>query len=229
MKDRVIVITGPTAAGKSAVALELCRSLGGEIVNADAMQIYRGMDIGTAKASHGERAEIPHHLIDIRTPSESYSVADYVQDASLAIREIHRRERIAGVCGGTGLYVQSLMEGIQFHPHSSNPEVRRELEEQADREGVAALRLRLQEIDPETAGRLTDGDRRRVIRALEMVRTTGSTPTDVTRAIPAGRTLLCLFRVFVSVWSVLFCTPGSKSGLTGCLGLDCRRKRVSFC
>ncbi len=179
MKDRVIVITGPTAAGKSAVALELCRSLGGEIVNADAMQIYRGMDIGTAKASHGERAEIPHHLIDIRTPSESYSVADYVQDASLAIREIHRRERIAVVCGGTGLYVQSLMEGIQFHPHSSNPEVRRELEEQADREGVAALRLRLQEIDPETAGRLTDGDRRRVIRALEMVRTTGSTPTEL--------------------------------------------------
>lgn len=177
MSNRVLVITGPTAAGKSSVALELCRHLDGEIVNADAMQVYRGMDIGTAKSSPAERKEVPHHLIDIRSPSESYSVADYVRDAALAIRDIHLRGHLAVVCGGTGLYVQSLMEGIQFHPHSYNPEVRRELEEQADREGVAALRRQLQEMDPESASRLTDGDRRRVIRALEMIRTTGSTPT----------------------------------------------------
>jgi len=179
MNNRVIVITGPTAAGKSEVALALCRSLGGEIVNADAMQVYCGMNIGTAKASLEEREEVPHHLIDIRTPSESYSVADYVRDAAQAIRDIQRRGRPAVVCGGTGLYVQSLLEGIQFHPQSHNPEIRRDLEELADREGVASLRLRLQEIEPETARRLTDGDRRRVIRALEMFRTTGSTPSEL--------------------------------------------------
>ena len=175
----VIVITGPTAAGKTAVALELCQRLGGEIVNADAMQIYRGMDIGTAKPSLEERAAIPHHLIDIRDPSDAYSVADYVPDATGCIRQIRSRGHVAVVCGGTGLYVQSLMEGLEFPAGARSDSVRNRLEAQANEDGVQALLERLREVDPETAGRLCDTDRRRIIRALEVYETTGITATKM--------------------------------------------------
>ncbi len=175
MSRLVYVVTGPTASGKTAVAIDLCRAWDGEVVNADAMQVYRGMDIGTAKPDKEERRGVPHHLIDIRDPSEKYSVADFVVDAAASIHEIQSRGHAAVVCGGTGLYVQSLMEGLEFHPDARDEQVRKELEGQADAIGVAALRRRLMEIDPETAGRLSDHDRRRVIRALEVFETTGQT------------------------------------------------------
>lgn len=175
----VIVITGPTAAGKSAVAFDLCQRLRGEIVNADAMQVYRGMDIGTAKPSPEEREAIPHHLIDIRDPSEVYSVADYVPDATECIRQIRSRGHVAVVCGGTGLYVQSLMEGLEFPAGARSDSVRNRLESQAETEGIHVLLERLQEVDPATAERLSVTDRRRIIRALEVFETTGMTASKM--------------------------------------------------
>ncbi len=173
MNHGVIVITGPTAVGKTAAALMLCKRLNGELVNADAMQVYRGMDIGTAKAGSAERAEIPHHLIDIRHVNETYNVVDYVRDATESIRQIQARDHIAIVCGGTGLYIQSLVEGIVYPPEARDPVVRANLERLADLHGVPFLRSQLAAVDPCAAERLPDGDRRRIIRALEVYQTTG--------------------------------------------------------
>ncbi len=173
MSHVVYVITGPTAVGKSAIALALCRQLGGELISADAMQVYRGMDIGTAKASRVERDEIPHHLLDIRHISEPYHVAHFVRDATTAIQQIQARKRAAVICGGTGLYVQSLLEGIVYPPHARDATVRADLQRQADQYGSAFLRAQLAQVDPKTASRLVDADRRRIIRALEVFHTTG--------------------------------------------------------
>ncbi|MBP7402514.1 MAG: tRNA (adenosine(37)-N6)-dimethylallyltransferase MiaA [Clostridia bacterium] len=177
MNKTVIVITGPTAAGKTASAIGLCRALDGEVINADAMQVYRGMDIGTAKPSPEEQRAIRHHLIDIRNPMEPYSVADYVPEAENRILDIHARGRTAVVCGGTGLYVQSLMEGLAFDSSARDDDIRRGLEQAADRDGIPVLLERLTAIDPEYAARLGVRDRRRIIRALEIHATTGRTAT----------------------------------------------------
>ena len=175
----VLVITGPTAAGKTPVGIQLCQRLGGELINADAMQIYRGMDIGTSKPDRGERAGVSHHLIDIRDPSDSFSVAEYVAEAANCIREIQGRGRVAVICGGTGLYVQSLMEGLSFHPHARDEVIRRRLESIADNDGLSSLLEQLRKIDPETAGRLNVHDRRRIIRSLEVFEVTGQTAAQL--------------------------------------------------
>ncbi|MCK9253901.1 MAG: tRNA (adenosine(37)-N6)-dimethylallyltransferase MiaA [Clostridiales bacterium] len=171
--EPVIVITGPTASGKSAVALGLAERLSGEIVSADSMQVYRGMDIGTAKATPAERARVVHHLLDIREPGEPFSVVDYQREASAAIRQIQARGKTAILCGGTGQYLSALIEGITFAPAGADPALRAELEHRAERTGAAGLWDELAQLDPASAARIAPGDKKRLIRALEVCRLTG--------------------------------------------------------
>lgn len=170
---RVLFIVGPTATGKSQAAVETALQLGGEIISADSMQIYRGMDIGTAKIPLAERRGVPHHLIDIVDPDQSFTVMEYQRLALQAIEEIVRRGRVPIVVGGTGLYVKSLTDGLDFTPAGEDPEYRRQLRMLAEREGPEFLHRRLQEVDPPTAKRLHPHDVRRVIRALEVYHLTG--------------------------------------------------------
>ncbi|HAL73833.1 MAG TPA: tRNA (adenosine(37)-N6)-dimethylallyltransferase MiaA, partial [Clostridiales bacterium] len=171
----VLVIAGPTASGKTETALLVCEAIGGEIVSADSMQIYRGMDIGTAKATWDEQKRVPHHLIDIRNPGERYSVADYKRDATAAIRDIYARNRRPVVCGGTGQYLSALIEGLSFSDDALDLNLRIELNRQADLTGLSALYTRLQQVDPVSAARLAPADRKRIIRALEVFEKTGLT------------------------------------------------------
>ena len=185
--EKVIVIAGPTASGKTALAIELARSLGGEIVSADSMQIYRGMDIGTAKATPEERALAPHHMLDVAPPKESYSAARYVEDAARCCEDIISRGGVPIIAGGTGLYIDSLISGLSFAARDEDENVRAALYERYDSEGGAAMLDALRKIDPERAARLAPGDRRRIVRALEIYAVTGQTATAhdaATRAIP---------------------------------------------
>lgn len=185
--EKVIVIAGPTASGKTALAIELARSLGGEIVSADSMQIYRGMDIGTAKATPEERALAPHHMLDVAPPEEGYSAARYVEDAARCCEDIISRGGVPIIAGGTGLYIDSLISGRSFAARDEDENVRAALYERYDSEGGAAMLDALRKIDPERAARLAPGDRRRIVRALEIYAVTGQTATAhdaATRAIP---------------------------------------------
>lgn len=182
----VINITGPTASGKTAAALALCHQLGGEIVSADSMQIYRGMDIGTAKATASEQTEIPHHLIDIREPGEPFSVAQYRQIAEDTLREIRSRGRLAIVCGGTGQYISALLDGLVFSDVPSDDALKKRLKERADAEGLASLREELITIDPQAAETIAANDRRRTLRALELYYLTGITKTEHNRRSRRG-------------------------------------------
>jgi len=169
---RCLILAGPTAAGKSAVGLELAERIGAEIIALDSMTLYRGMDIGTAKPSRAERERIPHHLIDILDPHEEYSLAEYLVAAEAACREILGRGKTPLFVGGTGLYLRSLLRGV-FDGPPADPEVRQCLEDLARTEGELALHRRLQEVDLATAARLHPHDIRRVIRALEVHQLTG--------------------------------------------------------
>lgn len=172
MKPRVLVICGPTASGKSALALELARRLDGEIISADSLQVYRGMDIGTAKPSAEERARIPHHLIDIADPDQPFSAADFAVAAAAAIRDICSRGRRAIVAGGTGLYIRALLKGLVDSPGGAD-DFRKALHEEAGRLGNEALLERLRQADPELAERLHPNNLPRIIRALEVHHLTG--------------------------------------------------------
>jgi len=174
MAKRVLCITGPTAAGKTALALALCRGYGGEVVSADSMQVYRGMDIGTAKPTEAERAGVPHHMMDVADPSESYSVARFVRDADRCVQDILERGRLPVIVGGTGLYVDALIGGLSF-AHAGDRRYREELFGLYEQKGAAALFDMLREQDPESAGRLHENDIKRVIRALEVRRVSGAT------------------------------------------------------
>ena len=166
--QRVLSIVGPTAAGKSALAIRAASQLGGEIVSADSRQVYRYMDIGTAKPSAAQRAEVPHHLIDIVDPDEDFSLALFLRDAKAAIRDILGRSKLPIVAGGTGQYVWALLEGWQVPLVPPDRALRHELEERARAEGAAALHQELARLDPDRAGRLDPRNARRVIRALEV-------------------------------------------------------------
>lgn len=170
---RLIAVVGPTAAGKSALALSLAQRLGGEIVNSDSRQVYRGMDIGTAKPSPETRALLPHHLYDIAGPAGAYSLALYRRDALAALEDIWARGQIAWLVGGTGQYVWALLEGWQVPDVAPHAGLRAELAAVAEHEGVEALHARLRAVDPEAAGRIDARNVRRVIRALEVERVTG--------------------------------------------------------
>jgi tRNA dimethylallyltransferase len=168
----VLAIGGPTATGKSALALALAERIGGEIVNADALQVYRGFDIGTAKPTPEERRRVPHHLLDILDPHERYSAGEFARRAHEAIGGVAARGRVPIVVGGSGLYWRALFTGLAPVP-PGDPEVRRLLRARLDREGLAPLAGELARRDPETAARLGAGDRQRVLRALEVALVSG--------------------------------------------------------
>ena len=171
-KQRIVIILGPTASGKTDLAVRLAERFDGEIVNADSMQVYRGMDIGTAKPSLELRREIPHHLIDIVDPDMNFSASDFRREATRAIEEIAGRGKNVFIVGGTGLYIRVLLQGLVDSPSGAG-EVREELEEKATREGNEALLNELNRVDPVTAALLHPNDRIRIIRALEVHRLTG--------------------------------------------------------
>jgi tRNA dimethylallyltransferase len=168
----VLTVVGATATGKSALAMALAGEMGGEIVNADALQVYRGFDIGTAKPGLEERRRVPHHLIDVLEPQERYSAGEFARRASEAIADIQGRGRVPIVVGGSGLYLRALFDGISPVP-PGDPEVREELRRRLESEGLAALTAELARVDPVTAARLSAGDTQRVLRALEVARVSG--------------------------------------------------------
>ena len=182
----IICIAGPTASGKTALAVELAKLLDGEVVSCDSMQVYRRMDIGTAKPTKDEMQGIPHHMIDVADPEEDFSVSRYFQMAAPIVDDIVARGKTAIIAGGTGLYMDSLMRGNDFAPFPSTG-CREELEAQADREGMEAMLALLRAVDPDSAARLHVSDRKRIIRALEVYRETGETITahnEKTRQLP---------------------------------------------
>lgn len=175
-KIPLLVICGPTASGKTRIALELASGLPIEIISADSRQIYRGMDIGTAKATPEERALVPHHLIDVVAPDQSFSAADFMTQGRAAITAIHQRGKLAVVVGGTGLYIDALTRGLITAP-GEDPELRLELLELETLQGEGTLHQRLQIVDPVAAQRLKPRDQLRIIRALEVFALTGETLT----------------------------------------------------
>ena len=168
----LICIAGPTASGKTGLAVALAKALNGEVVSCDSMQIYRGMDVGTAKPTPEEMQGVPHHLLDVADPGEDFSVGRYVRLATEAITDIHSRGRTAIVAGGTGLYLDSLVKGEEFAPPSREGE-RKFLEDAAEQKGIEYVYDMLMEADPETAERLHLSDRKRIIRAMEVFLITG--------------------------------------------------------
>ena len=172
-KPKLIAIVGPTASGKTALAIDLARRFGGEIVSADARQIYRGMDIGTAKPTATERATIPHHLIDIRDPDDDYTVADYQRDAFAAIDAIVARGAVPFLVGGTGLFVRAVVENLDIPGAPADPTLRAAIENEIARDGLAAAFARLVALDPDAAAVVDPKNPRRVVRALEVARATG--------------------------------------------------------
>ena len=190
----IICIAGPTASGKTALAVELAKELNGEVVSCDSMQVYRRMDIGTAKPTVDEMQGIPHHMIDVAEPDEDFSVSRYCRLASPIVDDIVARGKTAIIAGGTGLYMDSLIRGNAFAPFPATG-VREKLEAQADAEGMEAMLSWLASVDPESAARLHLSDRKRVIRALEVYLETGQTITEhnrKTQEIPPKYTPLWL-------------------------------------
>lgn len=169
---RLIAVVGPTAAGKSAAALAIAAEHGGEIVSCDSLQVYRGLDVGSAKATPAERAAVPHHMLDVVAPDAHFSAADYARLARAAIGDIHARGRLPVVVGGTGLYLRALLEGL-FEGPSRDARLRERLEALAERYGDARLHRLLARVDPAAATRIPPRDRLRVVRALEVYRATG--------------------------------------------------------
>ncbi|MBQ8344095.1 MAG: tRNA (adenosine(37)-N6)-dimethylallyltransferase MiaA [Clostridia bacterium] len=170
---RVIGIVGPTAVGKSSLAVRLAKKYNGEVISCDSMQIYRGMDIGTAKITEAEAEGVPHHLIDIRNPEDSFSCADYATLARQAIEDISSRGKLPVFCGGTGLYLDSVLEISSFGETVADENYRRKMEEYAKEKGNEALHSLLYEIDPESAEAIHCNNVKRVIRALEIYKCTG--------------------------------------------------------
>ncbi|MBP1538029.1 MAG: tRNA (adenosine(37)-N6)-dimethylallyltransferase MiaA [Ruminococcus sp.] len=172
-KIPLIVVCGPTASGKTAVSVELAKRYNGEVVSADSMQIYKGLNIATAKPDKSEMQGIPHHLIDFLEPDKSFSVADYVKMAKETINDIHSRNKMPVLCGGTGLYISSLVENVRFDDTGSDDAIRERLSREAKELGNHALWERLAQVDPETAQNVHENNLPRVIRALEVYELTG--------------------------------------------------------
>lgn len=187
MVPKIVVITGPTATGKTALSIALAKEIGGEIVGADSMQIYKYMDIGTAKPTAEEMNGIPHHMIDVIMPYESYSVSRYAEDAGACVDGILSRGRIPIVVGGTGLYIEALIAGRSFAPEAASSGLRDELSAQYDAVGGEKMLEILSEFDPASSTRLHANDKKRIVRAFEVYKTTGKTITQFnleTQTIP---------------------------------------------
>lgn len=177
-KPTVIVIAGPTASGKSNLAVQLAKKINGEIVSADSMQIYREMDIGTAKVSNEEMEGIQHYMIDFISPSERYSVSSYKKDAEKCIEEILSKGKTPIICGGTGLYIDSLIYGIEFLEEEIDESYRNELNRIAEEKGLENLYNKAMQIDPEAMQKISKNDKKRIIRVLEIYHKTGKTKTQ---------------------------------------------------
>ena len=173
----IIAIGGPTATGKTALGVALAKALDGEVLSCDSMQIYRGMDVGTAKPTAEEMQGVPHHLLSVADPNEPFSVGRYVETAEPILQDVLARGKTPIIVGGTGLYMDALLKGEQFAP-APPEELRRELEKEWDALGAEAMLARLRQSDPETAQRLNLSDRKRILRALEIERLTGKTASE---------------------------------------------------
>ena len=180
---KLLVICGPTASGKTALAVALAKGTGGEVVSADSMQIYRRMDIGTAKPTAEEMDGVPHHMLDVADPGEDYSVARYVEEASACVEDILARGKLPIVAGGTGMYIDNLLAGRTFAAFTGK--WRQILQDRAAKEGIAALYRELEQVDPQRAARLHLADEKRIIRALEVWHETGETITEHDRRTAA--------------------------------------------
>ena len=174
----LLVITGPTATGKTALGVEAALALNGEVVSADSMQVYRGMDIGTAKPTRGEMRGVAHHMLDVADPREDFSAAKYAAMAAACVEEIRARRRLPIVVGGTGLYIDGLLRGTEFAAAPDDDALRTELEEEYDRIGGEAFREKLRAVDPARAEKLAPGDKKRLVRAMEVYVLTGETITE---------------------------------------------------
>ena len=195
MKPDILVICGPTASGKTALAVALAQRFGGEVVSADSMQVYRRMDIGTAKPTQSEQRGVPHHMIDVVEPEENYSVARYVADAVPIVDGILARGKLPIIAGGTGLYIDHLVAGRQFAPFQPDSGLRPQLQARARQEGLPALYAQLVQVDPDAAGSIHPNDEKRIIRALEVFLSTGkplSQHDRESRALPSRYTPLTI-------------------------------------
>ena len=181
MLKKIIAVAGPTASGKTALAVEIAKRFDGEVVSCDSMQIYKYMDIGTAKATAREQAIVPHHMIDFAEPDEKFSVADFVRLARECIDEIHSRGKLPILAGGTGLYMDSVIENIEFADFGSDQGFRENMHKMAETDGNDAVHALLAEKDPEAAEKIHPNNIRRVIRALEVCHLTGKTFTQVNK------------------------------------------------
>lgn len=178
MNNKIIAVAGPTASGKTALSVKIAKELGGEVVSCDSMQIYKGMDVGTAKPSLEERCGVPHHMIDIISPDEKYNVVSYKRDAEAAIDNILKRGKVPVLAGGTGLYMDSVLSNTAFSENSSFSKARERLEKLLEEKGREYIFEMLEKIDPGAAEKIHPNNTRRVIRALEIYETTGKTLTQ---------------------------------------------------
>jgi len=176
--SQILVVAGPTASGKTGLAVCLAKEYGGEVISADSMQIYQYMNVASAKPTIDEMQGVPHHLLDFVSPFEPFSVADYVKLAKEKINEVISRGKLPIVAGGTGLYISSLVDNVEFAEEEPDPSVRIRLFAEAEEKGIEPLYQRLQEIDPEAAAVIHPNNHKRVIRALEIFETTGLTMTE---------------------------------------------------
>ena len=176
-KEKVIVICGPTASGKTALSIELAKKINGEIISCDSMQIYKDMDIGTAKPTKEEMQGIKHYLLDFVLPDTRYSVADYKKDAKRAIKEILEKGKTPIIVGGTGLYVDSLIYEIEYQDIKFDEEYRKKLEKQVEEQGLKLLYNKAKEIDPEAIAKISKNDKKRILRILEIYNATGKNKT----------------------------------------------------
>lgn len=181
MKTKILAVVGPTASGKSALAIELAKRLDGEIICCDSMQIYKQMNIGTAKPDESEISAVPHHLFDFADPDRSFSCADYIPLAKAAVEEISSRGKLPIFCGGTGLYLDRFLSGAEFESTDIDEDFRREMTEFAAQNGNIALHEKLREVDPISADEIHPNNVKRVIRALEIYKTSGRTKSELDR------------------------------------------------
>ena len=187
MSKQIVVICGPTASGKTALSIALAKAFDGEVVSADSMQIYRRMDIGTAKPTREEMDGVPHHMLDVAEPGEAYSVSRYVEEATACVEDILARGKLPIICGGTGLYIDGLIRGTDYQPAGTDNGIREQLDGEWEVQGAEEMMARLAAVDPDSAARLHLSDKRRILRALEVYIATGETITvhnARTKAIP---------------------------------------------
>jgi tRNA dimethylallyltransferase len=204
LPPRALILTGPTGSGKSAWAMRLAAELPIEIISVDSAQVYRGLDIGSAKPTAAERSQVPHHLLDLRDPAERYSAGEFVADATLKLREIHARGRLPVLVGGTLLYLRALLRGIAPLP-SASPELRARIEAEARERGWPALHAELQAVDARAAARIHPNDPQRIQRALEVYRLTGRGISDWQAETPAPLAGV--------QWLPFALIPGDRAGL----------------